>query len=649
MTKGPVSDDNGTGFNAWQMTDNNSGGSAGSINYTLPIDPVSDTLARSNGWRILMRSRYTTNFGSTAADQLVLYGDSALSCRYGVFLGMTSTNTLFATLLGGGGNVSGNTYVLTDALSATNYHTHILAYDPVKATVSYYFDGRLIAPDFGAQTVSGNGLNFGPGSSGGKGEMNYNLVQMDVVNGNAPVIVQHPRSSTNGVGQKVTFTAALTPFVNFYQWFSNNVPITGATASNYTTGFISLANNGDQYHLRAFSALGNLDTLPATLSVTDDTNPPVVVAVNASPLMDRLRITFSEPVLEAYTTDPANYLWSLPGFSTLSAVMIDPLTVEVRGVPLTGASNYTVQVSNIRDTSNLVITNNSSATFRTPTLSLLARYYAGTADSSPDGPPDPASPAGGNWTHFMPDNPSLTTNAIANDSGSGWNGWAVNDSTSGNGLFNYYYYPLSAAANDSARHFGWILSVRARLVAASASTSPIFAIYEDDRLFRNAINLAFDSAADLRVGLAITNGFENFVVTSGSTGFFDYHLHQVAYDPTTGTASYYFDGALIKSGWAPVFTPSSTPSPLWGAVASAPTGQANFNLFELAVVDGPSASVAINNSTVEVTYRGVLEATPQLNPAAWAAVATNANSAPAIYTLPQAGPNQQFFRAVGLR
>ena len=30
--------------------------------------------------------------------------------------------------------------------------------------------------------------------------------------------------------------------------------------------------------------------------------------------------------------------------------------------------------------------------------------------------------------------------------------------------------------------------------------------------------------------------------------FFDYHLHQIAYDPATGTASYYFDGALIKSG-----------------------------------------------------------------------------------------------------
>ena len=84
--------------------------------------------------------------------------------------------------------------------------------------------------------------------------MNYNLVQMDVVNGTAPVLVRQPQNTTNGVGQKVTFTAAFTPFVNSYLWLSNDVPITGATASNYTTTFISLANNGDRdQELRAFS------------------------------------------------------------------------------------------------------------------------------------------------------------------------------------------------------------------------------------------------------------------------------------------------------------------------------------------------------------------------------------------------------------
>ena len=61
---------------------------------------------------------------------------------------------------------------------------------------------------------------------------------------------------------------------------------------------------------------------------------------------------------------------------------------------------------------------------------------------------------------------------------------------------------------------------RARLVAASVDPSPIFAQYEDNQLFRNAINLAFDPAADIQVGLSITNVFENYVVTSGSTGFF---------------------------------------------------------------------------------------------------------------------------------
>lgn len=652
MTKEPVYDDLGSGLHAWKITDNNSASSSGTIGYTTPIDPVSDVFARSNGWRITLRARYITNYGSTAQDHAVQYGDPALAQRFGLFFGITSTNTLYVTLLAGGGASVGNTYVLTDETEANNYHTHVLVFDAAKATASYYFDGRLVAADFGPQTgvSSVNGMVFGSGSSTAKGEMNYNLVQMDVVNASGPVVLRHPQSSTNGVGQKVTFSAHFTPFVNSYQWLSNDLPISGATGTNYTTGFISLANNGDQYKLRAYSAFGNVDTLPATMAVTDDTNPPVIVAVNASPMLDRIRITFSEPVLEVYATDPANYTWTLPGFSTVSAVMLDPLTVEVRGLPLTGASNYTVQVSNVRDTSNLVIANNSVASFRTPTLTALAKYYAGTQDDTPGGPPDPTSAAGGNWTHFLSPDPSLATNAIVNDGG--LHAWQVHDPvTADNRQFNYYYLPLAAADHTAARQFGWVLSVRAKLIAGNSSgTSAIFAQYENDLFFRNILNFAFDPAADLRVGLGVTNAYENYVLTAYSTGMFDYHLHQIAYDPGTKTASYYFDGTLVRSGWAPVYIGSaSTAAPLWGALASIPVGTANFNLFELAVVDGPILDVASSGSGIEVSYRGVLEATPQLIPAAWTAVATNANSAPAVYTVPQGGPSQQFFRAVGLR
>ncbi len=647
MTKEAVYDDLGTGLNAWKITDNNGTGSGGSIVYSVPVDPVSDMFARSNGWRMVLRARYTTNFDNAAGDHVMIYGDPVMGVRSGIFIGMNASG-LFVTLLGGGGSSSGNTYTLTDLEAATNaYHTHILAYDPKKATVSYYFDGRLIAPDFGPQIISGaNGVQFGSASSAAKGEMNYNLFQMDVVNAAAPVVAVAPKSSTNGVGQKVTFIGSFQPWVNYYQWLSNDVPIVGATATNFTTGFTTLANDGDQYKLKAYSAFGNFESPAARLTVTSDTNPPTIVSFSTSPTQDRVRITFSEPVLEATALDPANYVWQQAGVTTLGVYMVDPMTYEIRTTPFTAGNNYTLKVSNIRDTSNLTITSNTPVSLWAPTLSVLARYYAGTPSDSPAGPPDPTSAAGGGWTHFMSTDPLLTTNAIVNDNG--WNAWEVNDPiTDDTKQFNYYYLPLSAEQNDVARRFGWVLNVRAKLIDGNTSgVGSIFAQYEDDRFYRCIMDLAFDTAADLRVGLGVSGGFQDYVVTSGGTGFFDYHLHQIAYDPGTATASYYFDGALIKSAWAPVYIgPNSVAAPLWGAFASTPKGDAYFNLVELSVINGPVATVGLSGSNVNVTYRGVLEAASDLNTSVWAPIATNLTSEPVVLSIPTAGTPQQFFRA----
>jgi hypothetical protein len=240
----------------------------------------------------------------------------------------------------------------------------------------------------------------------------------------------------------------------------------------------------------------------------------------------------------------------------------------------------------------------------------------------------------------------MTTNAIVNDNG--WHAWEVNDPvTDSTKQFNYYYLPLSAAQNDAARRFGYVLNVRAKLIDGNTSgVSSIFAQYEDDRFYRSIINLAFDTAADLRVGLGVSGGFQDYVVTSGGTGFFDYHLHQIAYDPATSMASYYFDGALIKSTWAPVYIgPDSVAAPLWGAFASIPKGDAYFNLFELSVVNGPVATVGLSGSNVSVTYRGVLEVASELGATAWTPIATNLNTEPVVLSIPTAGAPQLFFRA----
>src|ERR1017187_2024104 len=176
--------------------------------------------------------------------------------------------------------VGASTYTVTsDALS---YHTNMMVYNPATKAVAVYFDGRLLVDNYAGQVLAVTGMTFGSASSAGKGSMNYNLVQLDVVAATQPVVTLNPQSSMNAVGQTVTFTANFTPFVNSYQWLSNGVIIAGATATNYTTPFITAdasgsTYNGAQYSCRALSALGNVETAPATLTLTD--NGPLVNSV----------------------------------------------------------------------------------------------------------------------------------------------------------------------------------------------------------------------------------------------------------------------------------------------------------------------------------------------------------------------------------
>jgi hypothetical protein len=108
----------------------------------------------------------------------------------------------------------------------------MMVYNPATKAVAVYFDGRLLVDNYAGQVLAGTGMTFGSASSAGKGSMNYNLVQLDVVGATQPVVLKNPASTTNAVGQTVTFTADFTPFVNAFQWLSNGVIIAGASATN---------------------------------------------------------------------------------------------------------------------------------------------------------------------------------------------------------------------------------------------------------------------------------------------------------------------------------------------------------------------------------------------------------------------------------
>lgn len=639
MAVGSVLDDMGSGLNAWMVSDQNVSSTGSIMDYRMPIDNPSDALAQTNGWRFLVHSRMVTDFFGGNASPVILYGDSSRGRRYGLVLDLDANNELTASLLGGA------TYVLTN--DSTSYHTHVLIFDPATTNASYYFDGRAIVRDYAGQANTAyNGVVMGTGSSGGSGEMNFNRVQFDVVGGTAPVVVAHPESSVNGVGQKVTFTAEFTPFVGAYQWLLNGTVSPGAVGNSFTTDFVTLGMNGDQYVCRALHALGNVETQPATLTVTSDTEPPVIVSVEGSLLLDRVRIVFSEPVLSIYATNIANYAWVNPGIVTLSARMADPLTVELRTSPQSANSNYTVQVSNIRDTSNLPIASGTPASFTTAKLNLVARYDAGTTTSRPAGPPSPESPEGGNWVVNNGTDAGLITNAVMDDLGSGFHAWQVTDQTTAASQFIQYNLPLTPEQQAVLTSNPWVMTIRSRFSEDFASSFAVMSQF--GTAAGNRFLLWFDVNETLDLTLR-PQGAADLVLTSGSVGTAAYHLHQVVYNPATTNADYYFDGERILTGWAGDVSVFAYSGIQWGTGSSANQGSMNFNLVEFKAVEppvNPVVSASLNGPNVEVSYIGVLEtATAIAGQITWTPVATNAQPVAAIYSVPATAASQIFFRS----
>lgn len=639
MAAGPVLNDAGTGSNAWMITDQNISATSGILDYRMAIDPASDEFARTNGWRLVAICRMSSDFGG-GASPLVLYSHPGQPRRYGLLFDLDGNGSLTASLLGAA------TYTLPGDPGA--YHTHMIAYNPQTASAAYYFDGQLVTDSYtGQANAAYDGLVFGVGSSGGSGEMAFNRVQLDVAGGSRPVFTSQPQDSVNGVGQRVTFSVAAAPFVAAWQWLSNNVIIPGAISNSYTTPFVTLGMGGAQYKARAIHPLGDVESQPATLTVTSDIQAPMVAGARGSPLLDRVYIAFSEPVQPQQATNIANYSWGNAGVTNLFATMLDPLTVQLRTSAQESASNYVVLLRNIRDTSNLVISNNTPASFRSPRLVTLARYDAGTTVTRPGGPPDPATAEGGSWLAVLGSDPGLVTNAIIDDLATGLHAWQVSDETTGGAQFIQYNKPFTPEQNAALRANGWVMSIRGRFVEDFGSSYTIMAQHGAASGQRELLWFDRDANGDLVSRMAVGAGGTDAILTSGTIGAWDYHLHQLVFDPAATNASYYFDGRLVGS-WPGDSSAAAYPGVQWGSGSSPNLGQMNFNMVEFRMIEPPTPPfVAIRGSgqNVEVLYTGILEASTSLGPqAVWSAVATNAAPPPATFPAP-ASQQSRFFRA----
>lgn len=84
-----------------------------------------------------------------------------------------------------------------------------------------------------------------------------------------PMVTTHPSSQAVREGQTATFlVTAIGAGTLAYQWYEDGVEVGGATGDRYTTPAATLANDGAQFTCVVSNVNGNVESNPATLTVT---------------------------------------------------------------------------------------------------------------------------------------------------------------------------------------------------------------------------------------------------------------------------------------------------------------------------------------------------------------------------------------------
>ncbi len=146
----------------------------------------------------------------------------------------------------------------------------------------------------------------------------------------------------------VTFTTVVTGAPPYsVQWYQNGTPIPGETQLSYTIPSVELYMDGWQYQVSVSNLVYGVLSTNAVLTVSSDTNPPVLLAANSYD-GTTLLLQFNEP-LNATAYTPENYKVNA---GTVNVVAAQPDTAGqmitlTLDVPITGA--FTVAVSGVQD------------------------------------------------------------------------------------------------------------------------------------------------------------------------------------------------------------------------------------------------------------------------------------------------------------
>ncbi len=257
-----LSPDGATGFNAWRMLDNSTAASQ-FITWNKALAAQQHADAASSGWRMSARLRVADPVASNggANSVVLLYGNNAAK-RWILFFDLNASGDIVTTMAGG------PTVTLT-GVPASAQNLHELVYNPATATAEYFVNGVSKAAGYAGTTGTYNGVQWGTGSTGGRGDGYWNSVTFSV---NDPVpavtppsVTGHPVSQAVAAGGTASLTAAFANVVSL-QWFKDAGPVPGATSATLSLPNLSAAQAGD-YWCRATNANGTRETRTASLRV----------------------------------------------------------------------------------------------------------------------------------------------------------------------------------------------------------------------------------------------------------------------------------------------------------------------------------------------------------------------------------------------
>ncbi|PHV10026.1 immunoglobulin domain-containing protein [Chitinimonas sp. BJB300] len=125
---------------------------------------------------------------------------------------------------------------------------------------------------------------------------------------NAPTLTSQPASITASLGTAVSLTVAATGTNLTYQWFKDNVAISGATSATYTIASAAATDSGS-YTVQVSNSSGSVTSAPAVVTITSTS----MIQITTQPVATSTTVGGSASFTVVATGSNLIYQWYFEG------------------------------------------------------------------------------------------------------------------------------------------------------------------------------------------------------------------------------------------------------------------------------------------------------------------------------------------------